>query len=71
VNCTPQFVRLETQRIKPTIINSHIKLINNLIIFDVNKNLLYSPFLKICKKIIPKNNTSAGIKIITMRKHKK
>jgi len=26
------------------IINSHIKLINNLIIFDANKHLLYPPF---------------------------
>jgi len=33
-NCALQFVGLETQRIKSETINSHIKLINNLIIFD-------------------------------------
>jgi len=31
-------------------INLYIKLINNLIIFDINKHLLYSPFLKARKK---------------------
>jgi len=32
-NCAPQFIRLETQCTTPETIDSHIKLINNLIIF--------------------------------------
>jgi len=33
---------------KPESINSHIKWINNLIIFDANKHLLYPSFPKAC-----------------------
>jgi len=36
-------------------------LINNLIIFDTNKHLLYSIFPKACKEIIAKNNILSGI----------
>jgi len=40
VNCALQFVGLETQHTTPETIDSHIKLINNLIIFDANKHIL-------------------------------
>jgi len=51
-NCAPQFVGLKTQCTTPETTDSHIKLINNLIIFDANKHLLYPSFLKIYKEII-------------------
>jgi len=56
-NCAPQFVGFETQCIKPETINSYIKLINNLIIFDANKHLLYPPFSKAYKEILTKNDS--------------
>jgi len=61
IACSPQFVGLEIQCIKPEIINSHIKLlIKNLIISDANKHLLSPLSRKPVKKLLWKITLQPG-----------